>query len=156
MRILKMRNTAIHIPTKSGSDKVQGLIVALVFHQLSSSCILKHRGDDICFLYDLLNGTTLAQEIVMSSVFSKTKILTIEDNELHGTFLHVVFESQSWLRTMSDLTRSDINSRTKGATGGGGLNGSRIKFFLKNWSMSQNQNPVQPLCYKVIKSLSNN
>jgi hypothetical protein len=85
----------IHIPTKSGSDKVQGLIVVLVFCQLSIGCILKHRGDDICFLYNLPNSTTLAQEIVASPVFPITEILAIEDNKLHDTFLHVDFGSQS-------------------------------------------------------------
>jgi hypothetical protein len=46
MHKLKMRNTVIHIPTKSDSDKIQGLIVVLVFHQLSSGCILKYCGDE--------------------------------------------------------------------------------------------------------------
>jgi hypothetical protein len=109
MSRLKMRNTVIHIPTKSSSDKVQGLIVVLVFHQLSSGCILKRRGDDICFMYDLPNDTILTQEIVASPVFLITKILIIDDNELHDTFLHVAFGSQNWLRTMSDLTRSNTN-----------------------------------------------
>jgi hypothetical protein len=104
-----MRNTVIHIPTKSDSDKVQGLIVVLVFHQLSSCCILMRRWDDVCFLYDLPNGTTLAQEIVASPVSPIIEILTIKDNELHDTFLHVAFGSQSRLRTMIDLTCSDIN-----------------------------------------------
>jgi hypothetical protein len=114
-----MRNAVTHITTKSGSDKVQGLIVVLIFHQLSSGCILKHHGNDVCFLYDLPNGTTLAQEIVASPVFPLTEILAIEDNELHGTFLHVTFQSQSRLRTTSDLTSSDTNGRTKEAIGGG-------------------------------------
>jgi hypothetical protein len=105
----KMRNMGIHIPTKSGSDKVQGIIVVLVFCQLSSSCILKHRGDDVCFMYNLPNGTTLAQEIVASLVFPITEILAIEDNKLHGTFLHVTFGLQSQLRITSDLTHSDTN-----------------------------------------------
>jgi hypothetical protein len=105
----QMRNTVIHIPTTSGSDKVQCLIVVLIFHQLSRGCILKHHGDDLCFLYDLPNGMTLAQEIIVNLVFSITKILDIEDNELHVNFLHVAFGSQSQLRIMSDLTRSDTN-----------------------------------------------
>jgi hypothetical protein len=109
MHILKMRNTVIHIPTKSGSDKVQCLLVLLVFHQLSSGCILKGRGDDVCFRYDLKNGMNLTQEIVMSPVFSITKIIVIEDNELHNTFLLVVFGSQSLLRITSDITSSNTN-----------------------------------------------
>jgi predicted RNase H-related nuclease YkuK (DUF458 family) len=104
-----MRTTTIHIPTKSRSDKVQCLIVVLVFHQLSSGSILKYRVDDVCFLYDLPNGTTLVQEIVVSTVFPITKTLAIEDNELHSTFLHVAFGSQSRLRTTSDLTHSNTN-----------------------------------------------
>jgi hypothetical protein len=51
----------------------------------------------------------LTQEIVASPVFPTTEILAIEDNELHDTFIHVTFGSQSWLRTMSDLTHSDTN-----------------------------------------------
>jgi hypothetical protein len=60
-------------------------------------------------MYDLSNGTTLAQEIVASLVFPITEILAIEYNELHGTFLHVTFGSQSQLRTTSDIILSDIN-----------------------------------------------
>jgi hypothetical protein len=60
-------------------------------------------------MHDLPNGTTLAQEIVASPDFPITKILAIEDNELHGTFLHVTFGSQSRLRTTRDLTHSDNN-----------------------------------------------
>jgi hypothetical protein len=109
MRILMMRNTVIHIPTKSGSDNVQGLIVVLIFCQLSSGCILKHRGDDVCILYDLPNGTILAQEIVVILVFPITEILTIEYIELYKTFLHVAFGSQSLLKTTSNLTGFDTN-----------------------------------------------
>jgi hypothetical protein len=63
----------------------------------------------VCFLYDLSNGMTLTQQIVASPVFLITKILVIEDNELHGTFLHVTFRSQSRLRTTSDLICSNTN-----------------------------------------------
>jgi hypothetical protein len=45
----------------------------------------------------------------VSLIFPITEILTIEDNELHDTFLHVAFGSQSLLRTSSDLTDSDTN-----------------------------------------------
>jgi hypothetical protein len=72
-------------------------------------CILKRCRDHICFLYDLPNGMTLTQEIVVSLVFSITEILAIEDNNLHGTFLHVAFGSQSRLRIASDLTQSNTN-----------------------------------------------
>jgi hypothetical protein len=63
--------------------------------------------DDVCFLYNLANGTTLAQEIVVSPGFPITEIHAIEDNKFHGTFLYVAFGSQSRLWIVSDLTRSD-------------------------------------------------
>jgi hypothetical protein len=63
---------------------------------------------------------TLAQGIVVSPVFPIIEILTIEDNELHDTFLHVAFGSQSWLKTTSDLTRFDTNWKTEEVTGGEG------------------------------------
>jgi hypothetical protein len=53
-------------------------------------------------------------------IFPIAEILAIEDNELHGTFLHVAFESQSPLRTTSDLTISDSNWRTEGGDRSGG------------------------------------
>jgi hypothetical protein len=52
---------------------------------------------------------TLAQEIVVSSVFPVTEILAIENDKLYGTFLHVAFGSQSLLKPTSDLTSSDTN-----------------------------------------------
>jgi hypothetical protein len=61
------------------------------------------------FLNDLPNGAILAQEIVASSVFSVTEILTIKNDKLHNTFLHVAFGSQSLLKPTSDQTGSDIN-----------------------------------------------
>jgi hypothetical protein len=45
---------------------------------------------------------TLAQKIVVSSVFPVTKILTTEDQKLYTTFLHVAFGSQSLLKPTSD------------------------------------------------------
>jgi hypothetical protein len=47
---------------------------------------------------------TLAQEIVVSSVFSIIEILVIEDHKLNSTFLHVAFGSQSLLEPTSDQT----------------------------------------------------
>jgi hypothetical protein len=52
---------------------------------------------------------TLAQEIVVSSVFPVTKILIIEDHKLNITFLHIAFGSQSLLKSTSDQTGSDTN-----------------------------------------------
>jgi hypothetical protein len=51
----------------------------------------------------------LAQEIVVGSVLSITEILTIENDELHNTFLHVAFGLQSLLKITNDQTSSDIN-----------------------------------------------
>jgi hypothetical protein len=51
----------------------------------------------------------LTQEVVMSSVFSITKILVIENHKFYGTFLHVAFRSQGLLSTTSDLIGSDTN-----------------------------------------------
>jgi hypothetical protein len=66
-------------------------------------------GDHVHLLDDLPNGVTLAQEIVVSSVFSVTEILTIEDHNLDDTFLHVAFRSQSLLKPTGDQTGSDTN-----------------------------------------------
>jgi hypothetical protein len=71
--------------------------------------VVEHRGDHICLLYDLPDSTFLTQKIVASSILSITKILTIEDNKLHNTFLHVAFESQSLLKSTTDQTGSDTN-----------------------------------------------
>jgi hypothetical protein len=71
-------------------------------------------------MYDLSNSTTLAQEIVARPVFAITEILGIKDNELHDTFLHVTFGSQSLLRTTSDLIGSDTNWRTEESDQKGG------------------------------------
>jgi hypothetical protein len=62
---------------------------------------------------------TMTQEVVASSVFPITKILTIENHKLYDTFLYVAFESQSQLRTTSDLTSSDTIEGQSEATEGG-------------------------------------
>jgi hypothetical protein len=51
----------------------------------------------------------LTQEMVASSVFSVTEIITIESHKLYCTFFYVTFMSQSQLSTMSDLTSFDSN-----------------------------------------------
>jgi hypothetical protein len=66
-------------------------------------------GDHVRLLDDLPNCTTLAQKIVVSSVFPVTEILVIEDHNLNSTFLHVVFGSQSILKLTSDQTGFDTN-----------------------------------------------
>jgi hypothetical protein len=60
-------------------------------------------------LDDLPNGTTLAQEIVVTSVLPIIKILVIEDHKLDSTFLHITFGSQSLLKPTSDQIGSDTN-----------------------------------------------
>jgi hypothetical protein len=58
---------------------------------------------------DLPNGAALAQEIVVGSVLQITEIFAIENDNLHITFLHVAFRSQSLLNPTSDQTGSDTN-----------------------------------------------
>jgi hypothetical protein len=65
--------------------------------------------DHVCLLNDVPNGATLAQEIVAGSVLSIIKILTIENDKLHSTFLHIAFGSQSLLNPTGDQTGSDTN-----------------------------------------------
>jgi hypothetical protein len=65
--------------------------------------------DHVCLLDDLPNGMTLAQKIVASKVLSITEILTIENDNLHITFLYVAFRSQSLLKPTSDQIGSDTN-----------------------------------------------
>jgi hypothetical protein len=60
-------------------------------------------------MYDLPNGTILAQKIVASSVLPITEILAIKNEKLHNIFLHVAFGSQSLLKPTNDQTGSDIN-----------------------------------------------
>jgi hypothetical protein len=71
--------------------------------------VVEYIGDHVHLLNDLPNGTTLAQKIVASSVLPIIEILTIENDKRHNTFLHVVFDSQSLLKTTSDQTGSDTN-----------------------------------------------
>jgi hypothetical protein len=60
-------------------------------------------------MYDLPNGTTLAQKIVASSVLLITEIIVIEDHKFYDTFLHVAFGSQSLLEPTSDQTGFHTN-----------------------------------------------
>jgi hypothetical protein len=64
-------------------------------------------GDHVRLPDDLSNGATLAQKIVVSSVLSITKIITIENDKLHNTSLHVAFGLQSLLKPTGDQTGSD-------------------------------------------------
>jgi hypothetical protein len=65
--------------------------------------------DHVCLLDDLPNGATLAQKIIVSSVFAVTEILAIEDHKLNNTFFHDAFGSQSKLKSTGDQIGSDSN-----------------------------------------------
>jgi hypothetical protein len=65
--------------------------------------------DHVCLLNDIPNAATLTQKIVVSLVFSVTKILVIEDHKLNSIFLHVTFGSQSLLKPTGDQIDSDTN-----------------------------------------------
>jgi hypothetical protein len=65
--------------------------------------------DHVRLLNDLSNGAALAQEIVVGSILPIIKVLAIENDKLHNTFLHVAFGSQSLLKPTSDQTSSDNN-----------------------------------------------
>jgi hypothetical protein len=56
-----------------------------------------------------LAGAKNIDKIIMSSVFSVTEILVIENYKLDNTFLHITFGSQSLLKLTSDQTGYDIN-----------------------------------------------
>jgi hypothetical protein len=65
--------------------------------------------DHVHLLDDLSNGATLAQEIVAGSVLPITEILTIENDKLNNSFLHIAFGSQRLLKPTGDQTGSDTN-----------------------------------------------
>jgi hypothetical protein len=94
--------TIIHIPTKSSSNEIKSFVVVFILLQLTLGRVVEHRHDHVRLLYDLPNGTTLAQKIVVSSVLPVTEILAIEDHKLDSTFLHIAFGSQSLLKPTSD------------------------------------------------------
>jgi hypothetical protein len=77
--------------------------------QLTLGRVVECIGDHVRLLDDLPNGATLAQEIVAGSVLPITKILAIENDKLHNTFLHVTFRLQSLLKPISDQIGSDTN-----------------------------------------------
>jgi hypothetical protein len=83
-------------------------------------------------MYDLSNSTTLAQKIVVGSVFSVTEILTIKYHKLNITFLHVAFGSQSLLKPISDQTTSDTDWSTGEGDQGGGGEWEPIKILYEN------------------------
>jgi hypothetical protein len=101
--------TIIHIPTKSNSNEIKSFVVIFIPLQFTMCCVVERRGDHVRLLYDLSDGTSLTQKIVVSSVLPTTEVLTIEDYKLHCTFLYVAFMSQSLLESTNDQTVSDTN-----------------------------------------------
>jgi hypothetical protein len=85
------------------------LVVVFIPLQLNLGRVVECIRDHVRLLDDLPNGTTLAQEIVASSVFPVIEILTIEDHKLNNTFLYITFRSQSLLKPTGDQTGSDTN-----------------------------------------------
>jgi hypothetical protein len=59
--------------------------------------IVECHWDHVRLLNNLLDGTTLALKIVVSSIFLITEILAIEDHKLDITFLYVAFKLESQL-----------------------------------------------------------
>jgi ribosomal protein L7Ae-like RNA K-turn-binding protein len=98
-----------HIPTLSSSNKIKSLIIIFIPSQVNLGRVVECCRDHVRLLHDLLDGMTLAQKIVVSTILRITKILVIEDHKLHNTFLHVAFGSQSLLKATSDQTGSDTN-----------------------------------------------
>jgi hypothetical protein len=89
--------------------RLMDFVVISIPLQLTLGRVVECIRDHVCLLNDLSNGAVLAQEIVTGSVLPITKILAIENDKLHSTFLHVAFGSQSLLKPTSDQTGSDTN-----------------------------------------------
>jgi hypothetical protein len=83
---------------------IYNLVVVFIPLQSTLGRVVEHHQDHVRMLYDLPNGTTLAQKIVMNLVFPVTEIITIKYQKLDCTFLHVAFRSQSMLTPTSDQT----------------------------------------------------
>jgi hypothetical protein len=81
----------IHIPTKSSSNEIKSFVVVFIPLQLTLCHVIEHRGDHVRLLYDLPDGMTLTQEIIVSLVFPVTKILANENHQLNNTFLDITF-----------------------------------------------------------------
>jgi hypothetical protein len=88
---------------------IESLLVVFIPLQLTLGRVVECSRDHVRLLDDLPNGTTLTQEIVVSLIFSVSKILTIKNHQLDCTFLHIVFGSQSLLKSTSDQIGSDTN-----------------------------------------------
>jgi hypothetical protein len=99
----------IDIPTKSGTNEIKSFVVVFIPLLLTLGCIVERHRDHVRLMDNLPNSTTLAQKIVMSSIFPVTKLLAIEHHKLHNTFFLVAFGSQSPLKLTSDQIGSDTN-----------------------------------------------
>jgi hypothetical protein len=99
----------IHIPTYSSSNEIESIVVVFIYLLLTLGRVVEYNRDYVCLMHDLLNGTTLAQEIVVSPDFSVTEILATKNHKLYYTFLHDAFKSQRLLRPTGDQTGSDTN-----------------------------------------------
>jgi hypothetical protein len=75
--------TIVHIPNKSSSNAIKSFVVVFIPLHLRMCRVVECRGDHIRLLYDLPDGTALAQEIVASPVLPITKILAIEDHKVY-------------------------------------------------------------------------
>jgi hypothetical protein len=107
---------------------IEGIVIIFIPLQLTLGRVVECSRYHIRLLNDLSNGMTLAQAIIVSSVFSVTEILIIKNHQLDNIFLHVAFGSQILLKPTSDQTDSDTNLRT-GEGNQRGMNGSQSKFF---------------------------
>jgi L-rhamnose isomerase len=101
--------TIIYIPTKSSSNEIENLVVIFIHLQLTLSRVVEYSRDHVRLLDDLPNSMILPQEIVVSSIFSVTEILVIENDQLDSTFLYVTFMLQSLLKSTSDQISFDTN-----------------------------------------------
>jgi hypothetical protein len=89
-----MSYTIIHIPTKSSSNKIKRFIVVFIPRQLTLGHVVERSRNHVRLIYDLPNGITLVQKIIVSLIFLVTEFLIIKDHKLNSTFLHVVLRSK--------------------------------------------------------------
>jgi hypothetical protein len=85
---------------------MKSLIIIFISLQFTLNRIVERHA---CFLYDLLNSTTLIQKIVACSVLPITEIIDIKEHKLSRTFLYATFGSQRLLESTSDQTDSNTN-----------------------------------------------
>jgi hypothetical protein len=96
--------------------------------QVTLGHVVERRQHHVRLLYDLLNGTTLTQKIVVSSVLPLIEIITIKEHKLDSTFLHVIFGSQSLLNQQV-IKPALISSEGAEKVIRCGVNESQLKFI---------------------------